>query len=440
MSIISAMYAGVSGIKSFSTAIQVISNNLANMNTIGYKANRTEFGDMLSRDLMGTTGVGGQLGRGVLVQDISRIHTQGTFNSTNVTTDVAIDGNGWYRVEDVENAQSYFTRDGQFRIDEDGYLVNSRGYHVTGFQYDQLGQPLNTQGALNLTNLITQPHMTGDGGSGGDGVYIAANVDSEVAVPPAWDLTDPANTSNFSTAIRVYDSLGNDHEVTVYFRKQADHTWEWHAVCDSDEIDPGSAAAGDWTECANGELTFTNTGALDTETTNVSDFDFLGAPVQNQNIAFNFGDSITTDGGTGLEGTTQFAAPSVVNFQSQDGYSSGSLVSVGIDEEGVITGLFSNGRTRAVGQIGVAVFPNDHGLTAVGNNLMIQTPSSGQPTLLAPGDGAAGYIVPNALELSNVDMASEFVQMIQTQRAYQANTRTVSVGDQLLNETVNLVR
>ena len=428
MGIISAMYAGVSGIKSFSTAIQVIGNNLANINTVGFKASRTEFGDLLSQGLTGIVS-SSQLGRGTRVLGITRLISQGSFTTTDVNTDVAIGGNGWFQLTD--GARNYYTRDGQFRVDQNGYLVNGSGYRVIGYQYTPTGEATTSTGQISLSNLITNPNKTSE-------VVLSANLDANSAVPTApWDAQNPTDTSNFSTSIRVYDSLGASHEVAIFFRKTSDLHWDWHALVDSSEINGG---VNTWTECSHGSLVFNATGALDQEATTTNDFDFVGGATQSQQIAFDFGDSITTDSGTGLTGITQFAAQSVVGFQTQDGYAAGKLMSVAIDPSGVISGLFSNGRTRDVAQLCIASFVNDTGLETVGNNIFVETPLSGQPTVLQPGTGAAGSVTANALELANVDMANEFVNMIQNQRAYQANTRIVTVGDQLLSETVNLVR
>jgi len=413
MSLISAMYSGVTGIKAFSTAIQVIGNNLANLNTVGFKAARCEFGDLLSQ---GLTGAGGQLGRGTKVMDISKILGQGTLSTTDVATDMAIEGNGWFDLTD--GVQNYYSRDGQFRMNDQGFLVNSTGLSVVGFQYDATGNPTTSTGPINLSNLITKPNPTTK-------VTVGANLNAESDVLAApFDINNPVNTTNFSTSIRVYDSLGQDHEVTIFFRKTADLNWEWRALVPMSEVDPASAgydATKTWSQGADGNLGFTATGALDVEgpgpTPTDPGFDFKGGATAAQAVSFDFGDSITTDSGTGLSGTTQFAAQNVVSFQTQDGYSAGNLVSVAIDKEGIITGLAS-----------------------IGNNLFQETASSGQPTLLAPGQGAAGTIASSALEQSNADVANEFVQMIQNQRAYQANTKIVTVADQLLNETVNLIR
>ncbi|MCX7046221.1 MAG: flagellar hook protein FlgE [Candidatus Sumerlaeota bacterium] len=434
MGIISAMYAGVTGVKSFSTAIQVIGSNLANSNTVGYKAVRVQFSDLLSQNLAGSL-MGGQVGRGVTVAGTSRDYSQGTFSSTSVNTDVAIQGAGWFKMTD--GGQDYYTRDGAFQVDKDGYLVGSTGYKALGFQYDIVGNPTTQTGAINLSNLVNKPNATTK-------VTVGANLDAGATTPAtAWDAQNPATTSNFSTSIRVYDSLGKDHEISVFFRKTGANTWNWYGLAATSDVDPSAAgynAANAWYQAANGSLSFTNAGALDTETTAANAFNFAGGASLNQQMAFDFGTSITTDGGKGLDGTTQFASPSVVSFQNQDGYAAGNLVSVAISADGVIQGAFSNGRMRNVARIGLACFTAEQGLRSMGSGLFQETPQSGQPTFLTPGAGPAGTLTANALEQSNVDIANEFVQMIQNQRAYQANTRTITVSDQLLSDTVNLIR
>lgn len=432
MSLISAMYSGVSGIKAFTTAIQVTGNNLSNLNTVGFKSNRAQFGDLLSQNLTGAS-VTSQLGRGTRLLSIGKIMTQGTLTTTDVNTDVAVEGNGWFRLQDNEG-RTFYSRNGQFRINDQGVLVNDSGLTVIGYPATAAGEITQTTGALNLFNVVGRPNPTGE-------VSLSANLSAEGGLNPggvAFDSTDPINTSNFSTSIRVYDSLGADHELTVFFRRTSNTTWEWHALAPGSDID---GAATDWVEGAAGELTFTTEGALDTETvTSNPGFSFVNGAAAGQTIDFDFGDSITTDGGAGLDGTTQFAGESVVNYQSQDGFAKGTLVSIAIDSDGVIAGLFDNGQTRNVGQLGLASFASDTGLESVGSNLYRETSYSGQASFLRPGQGVAGTITSNALEQSNVDIANEFVQMIQNQRAYQANTKIVTVSDQLLNETVNLIR
>jgi flagellar hook protein FlgE len=233
----------------------------------------------------------------------------------------------------------------------------------------------------------------------------------------------------------VYDSLGAAHRVDLYFRNTAPGAWDWYAMVDGAEV---GGPAGP-TQIANGSLGFTTAGALDTEATAASSVSFTGA-TPNQAISFDFGDSLTTDGGTGLSGTTGFSGPSEVIAVNQDGYAAGTLQDVSIAEDGTITGLFDNGQSRAVARVALANFQSEAGLRRAGAQLFEETAASGQPALGAAATGGTGHIAGNALEGSNVDLGQELVTLIAYQRAFQANARTVSTADEMLSEIANLKR
>jgi flagellar hook protein FlgE len=268
-------------------------------------------------------------------------------------------------------------------------------------------------------------------------VDMSIQLDSNAVSPAAWDPTDPEGTSNFSTSVTTYDSLGNAHETSVYFRKSGANAWEWHAMVDGGELTGG--AAGSPTEIATGTLGFTAGGALDVETPGAASADFLGAQA-GQALAGDFGDAITTDGGTGLSGTTQFAGASSVAGVDQDGYAPGTLVDVSVADDGTITGVFSNGQSRPVAQVALAHFASDAGLRRAGSQLFSQTRDSGQAVLGAPGTGGAGSISASSLESSNVDLGTELVTLIAYQRAFQASARTITTADEMLAEVANLKR
>jgi flagellar hook protein FlgE len=236
----------------------------------------------------------------------------------------------------------------------------------------------------------------------------------------------------------VYDSLGADHLITFYFSKTASNSWVVNGV-----VSASDALSGVDEIAYTKVLTFTTAGALDTEPTPLAadnDFDFAGGATQSQSIAIDFGDAITTDTGTGLLGTTQYGTTSAVFNQSQNGYSSGSLQRISIDSEGIVTGIFSNGSTSNVSQIALATFPNADGLGLAGKSLFIESNDSGQPLTGTPGSSGRGKIKSSALELSNVDLAAEFVKMITFQRGFQANSRVITMSDEVMNELVNIKR
>ncbi len=430
----SALFSAVSGLDSNGKALSVIGDNIANANTVGFKSSRINFMDLLSQRLLGlssTTGIGSA------VQSIDQLHSQGTFASSAVGTDLAIDGEGFFILRDGSGAQ-YYTRAGQFRFDQDRYLVNPTGYRVQGYLADQSGQLLSTVSDLQLSDRTLPAHPTEE-------IELYANLDASEAVPAAFDIDDADNTANFSSGITVYDSLGNSHLVNVYFRKEADNSWEWHAVIDEDEV-TGTSATGDLLEVGTGTLTFNTDGSLQDDSNSGLSFSdssgtqFDGGAADDQTVAINFGDELATSGNTGLLGSTQFARVSSVTFQSQDGYTAGALESFSIDSDGMINGSFTNGTVQVLGQIALATFQNTNGLQRAGGNVWVATGDSGPVAVNEPNSGRAGTIFSGMLEGSNVDLATEFVNLIQAQRGFQANARTISVNDQLLQEVVNIVR
>jgi flagellar hook protein FlgE len=428
MSLLSALYTGVSGLQAFGDSLQVIGDNIANVNTTGFKAARSEFSELMSQSIgAGNT----QIGRGVSLERISSNFAQGSFSTTDRLTDLAINGNGFFIVND--GTRNFYTRNGQFTMNASGELVNGLGMNIIGYQYDSTGQPLGTLGELQVTQASTQPLMTGDGVSPDSGIKLHTNLNASNPVMNAFTVAQPATTSNFSTSIAVYDSIGDDHTVQIYLNKTAANSWAWHAVIDGGELSGGTPGTN--VEGASGTLVFNTSGALQTATTTSSSFNFTGSA---QTIGFNFGDAID-DGGTGLAGSTQFASPNVVTSQSQDGFSPGNLIGIHIETDGVISGSYSNGRSLAIGQIALANFTNLQGLHKFGSGIFADTLDSGVPVVSEPGVGR-GTISAFSLELSNVDLATEFVSLISTQRAYQANSKIITVGDKLLGEVVNIIR
>jgi len=282
------------------------------------------------------------------------------------------------------------------------------------------------------------------GYSGAGSTAIAVGSDDSAAVKAAggaFDLNAAGDTSNFSTPVTVYDSLGNDHVVTLYFRKDSlgatGNTWEWFGVVDAAESTSGATEIQ-----AQGSITFNTSGALYSESATVyptGGFNFTGGALQNQMITFDFGTSIT-QGSTGTDGTTQYGTSSGVSMLTQDGYSSGTLQRVSIDQDGIVKGIFSNGNDLTLGQVLLADFSSPVGLESAGMNLYKETYDSGQPLIGEPGSAGRGLVKSSTLELSNVDIAREFVNMITAQRGFQANSKIITTTDELLAELVNLKR
>ncbi|MBI5635213.1 MAG: flagellar hook protein FlgE [Nitrospirae bacterium] len=431
---LSSLFTGVSGLSANGTSLSVISDNIANMNTIGFKSSRVSFGDVLSQTLGGISG-SSQIGRGVMVGSIDPIMTQGSFETTSNGLDLAIDGNGFFMVND--NGVIAYTRAGQFSLDSSGNIINPDGLILQGYRADASGTITGALGNLTIGAVQSSPQITAN-------VAISVNLDATETVPAAaFTLdgngdgidNDPANF-NKSTTVTVYDSQGGAHDVTAYFVKTADNAWDVHYV-NVDPTDPTLLV-----DAGTQALTFGTDGSLtdDSSGTAIS-FDFGTAVTSPQDVTFNFGTGTgETPAGTGLDGTTQFASDFAVTKLSQDGYASGSLKNVVIDASGIMTGIFTNGQSRAIGQVALAKFVAPEGLVKLGRNLYGESHDSGQPIIGAASTGGMGRVLSNSLELSNVDLAAEFVNMITSQRSFQANSRVITTSDELLQELVNLKR
>ncbi|NKE73047.1 flagellar hook protein FlgE [Candidatus Manganitrophus noduliformans] len=429
MAILTSLFSSVSGINAFGNGLSVISNNIANMATIGFKDSSVAFADII-----GEGSSSNQIGHGVFVSGIRTQFIQGSFETTGNGLDMALEGDGFFLLRTPEGTESY-TRAGLFSVDQNGLIANPEGLLLQGYQADPTGELTGQIGNLNVASTSFPPQSTAE-------MSIVANIDSRATIPPAFDVTDPTATSNFSTSLSMFDSLGNSHLVSIFFRKSATgaggNTWEWFAL-----VEGADSASGVTEIQAQGTLTFTTAGELDTVsaiTYPTGGFDFSGGATQNQIIDFNFGESITTDGGTGLNGLTQFGSNSGVLNQLQDGYASGSLQRVSVNKEGLITGLFTNGKSRTLGGVTLGRFNNPQGLVKLGNNLYAVSSDSGQPIFGSPDSAGMGRILASSLELSSVDLAGQFVKMIEYQRGFQANSRVISITDEILQELVNLTR
>lgn len=430
MSILRSMNSAASGLRAHADALGVVGDNIANVNTVGFKRSRAVFQDMLGRSVAGGSAIP-QAGAGSRLGHITAMWTQGALMTTESPLDLALNGQGLFMVEgNVAGVDGrYYTRAGQFGLDAEGYLVNVDGLRLQGYPADPTGAVSGLLGDLRVQGGTLPANPTSE-------ITVGANLDAGAEIPPPFDPTDPTGTSNFSTTTTVYDSLGNPREVTLYFRRNGANDWEWFALADGADVaggTPGTPSVG-----ASGTLTFTTDGALDAVTGTSSTWDFEGA-TPGQTVDFDFGDAIGA-GGTGLGGITQFASPSTVNSLAQDGYGAGSVAGVAIGADGTITGVFSNGQRRVLGRVAVAHFQSYDGLERAGQGLWVETPESGEPLVGAAGTGGRGGIVSGALEGSNVDLAREFVDLIGYQRGFSANSRIITTADEMYSELVNLRR
>ncbi|MBI4510277.1 MAG: flagellar hook protein FlgE [Deltaproteobacteria bacterium] len=429
MGITTSLYTGASGLQAHGEGISVVGDNIANVSTIGYKSSRAGFDDVLG----GTIPGGSRGGAGVRLGGVQTQFTQGTFLSTGASLDLAISGSGMFVLKDATGAELY-SRDGRFQLDKTGKLVNTDGLSIQGYTISASGLVAVAPSDLNLGGAQTPPSATTT-------VNVSANLNADATANPggaAFDMTSTttmAQTSNFATSMTVYDSLGNDHRVDVYFRKTGTGAWEWHAMIDGAETASPAATAPE--RIGTGTLTFDTSGRLNTETPTGVSVTFTGAAAQT--ISFDFGDAIS-GGGTGLTGTTQFSSSFNVTAIDQNGFASGSLVDITVDEDGIISGRFSNGQQRDVARLALATFGSEQGLRRNGDALFISSLESGQPLIAAAATGGRGTIASGNLESSNVDIGQELVTLIAYQRAFSANAKTVTTADEMLTEITNIKR
>jgi flagellar hook protein FlgE len=414
---------GLSGLNATSKNLEVIGNNVANSNTYGAKASRAEFSDMYANAMNGSGGA--TAGIGVTLAAVSQQFTQGNINATNSPMDLAINGDGFFQVTDGANPNLY-SRNGQFKIDRQGYVVNNDGLQLVGYPADATGviQPGNAA-ALRLPTAGIEPAATTE-------IDLEMNLDSRSAttaptVGPAIDFTDPS-TYNSATSQTVYDALGQDVALTYYFQKAGTDTWNVFVTANGTPIN-GTAAA----PLPTATLTFPATGGAPTAPV---------GPVAIDIPATTNANGALTRAITGVQldvdGARQFGAPFGVTDLTQDGYAPGQVTGVSIESNGVVMARYSNGQSRPAGQIELATFRNPQGLQPLGGNVWARSFASGDPIVGVPGDGNLGVLQAGALEESNVDLTAELVNMMTAQRIYQANAQTIRTQDQVLQTLVQL--
>jgi len=422
MGLSSSLYTATSGLQSNAQAMTVTGNNIANSNTVGYKSSSTIFSDLLAENIASSSG-NSQVGRGTQVQTVQTSFTQGGFEATGNSTDVAIEGDGFFTVSPASSDTMYYTRNGSFTFDADGYLVTADGYRVQGTPYNDDGELVEgTIGDIQL-DLVAQVEAKQT-----ENVTLQSNLDASAEEPGAFDIADPTGTSNYSTTIVIYDSLGTSHNATCYYTKTADLTWEYNITVDSDDLDAAQAdAANDETLVCNGVLTFDDDGILIAGAEGVTDaLQWNNGADAGQTLTYNFE-------------TTQFDSSSTVFAQDQDGYASGEVSDVSIESDGTVNVLYSNGEIIPAGILSLAAFANPDGLDQAGSSLYLATSESGTPTVGYPGE-SLGSLVSQSLELSNVDLSTEFVDLITIQNGYSANSRVITTVDEMLQELLSMTR
>ena len=372
------------------------------------------------------------MGLGSRLEAIQRLVTQGSISQTGLATDLALDGSGYFVLKGAQSGiqGQFFTRAGQFTIDNGGYLTSLDGLKVQGYPSTSNGQARGGLGDLQVGSASAPAVATTT-------VTLKANLKASDAI----QVLDPANpsaptSSSYASTTTIYDTLGKAHTVDVYWSHSATGTWEFHAMTDGANVTGGTA--GTPSEIATGTLDFDTNGKL-VAVNQSSNFTPAGA-TSPQAISFNFGDPTSVGSGTGLAGVTQFDATGSTTFVGQDGSGFGQLASIQVNSKGEVVGSFTNGVTRSLGQVAVANFEAPDRLQRAGGNMLLETLESGQPTIGDPASGGRATIVAGALEQSNVDLANEFVRMIAAQRGFQANSKTITTADQLLQELMQLKR
>jgi len=475
MSLTSGLFSGISGLSALGNSMTVIGDNIANVNTVGFKESRVTFQDVLSQTVATTAG-SAQVGRGTSLAEISSSFAQGSFESTNSSTDLAIGGSGFFIVRDPGSANNeFYSRAGEFRFDKDGNFVNPSGYIGRGWKLDETtGQDQGTITDITMSSFTSSPSETSlmTMIMNLDSSAVNSTTGSNTALSGVWDGADvngvflADSASVYQTTLKIYDSLGSTHDVTVFFDKgesAADPVWEYIVTSNPSEdlrtltqadqaglLARGTiefnAASGDMTNitCSlnDGDGTWTDLANADA----TANGGYFGVPAEfiagsPANIGLNFGTRYngTTWANNALS-TSQYASASTTIFQSADGYGAGDLQSVSVATDGVITGQYSNGQVLPLYRVALAKFQNEQGLYKVGGNLFSETRLSGDPITGKPGSNGLGNISPNSLEQSNVDLATEFVKMITTQRGYQANSKIITTIDQMLSELIQLKR
>ena len=405
----------LSGLQADSGAINVIGNDLANLNTTGYKANEIEFSDLMSQQL-GIANNSSEVGIGVSPVSAFANYAQGTLQATGGATDAAIQGNGFFVVQGPNN-QTDYTRDGSFQINASGQLVTAAGDPVQGWSA--------TNGVVNASGAV-----------GDISVPLGATVPATPTTKMSMALNlDSADTSGtFSAPIQVFDSLGQSHTLTATFTNTGTNNWSYTlAVPASDLTSSGK------TTVASGTLTFNSAGQLtspalstDPQVVKVSDLADGAA-----DMSINWSLYNPTTGGSNI---TQLSEASGLGGTSQNGFAAGQISNVALQNGGLLVANYSNGQTVTVGQLAVASIANPDSLTSVGNNYLQATTATSTPSIGAANSGARGQIVAGSLESSTVDIAQEFTSLLTFERSYQANSRVITVSDQLLQDTVGLIQ
>ena len=447
---------GLSGLNVAAKNLDVIGNNVSNSNTVGFKQSQAQFADVYTAAQGGTTTP--SIGIGTKVATVAQQFGQGNVSTTSNPLDMAVSGRGFFQLDD--NGATKYSRNGQFQLNKDGFIVNAQGHKLTGYQANpQTGVVSSgSTGPLQLPSKAITPSPTSKS-------EIGLNLDSRETAPrvSVFNPTDP-ESYNRSTAMTIFDTLGNEHVLNMYFQKAPTpvNTWNTYVTVDNLPANPGGgapgaegaapaaegaapapapaaegAAAAPATTNATllGTLTFNSTGGL--AATNPAS-DPLGIMSIPGGIVFANGSSTPQEMTMDFNMSTQFGAPFGVTALNQNGYTSGQLNGFSTSADGTILGRYTNGQSKALGQVVLANFTNEQGLQALGNNEWGISAASGQPLVGQPGTASLGVLQSGAVEDSNVDLTAELVNMIMAQRVYQANAQTIKAQDSIMQTITNI--
>ncbi|MEA1867531.1 MAG: flagellar hook protein FlgE [Thermodesulfobacteriota bacterium] len=402
MSSAAPMRIGQSGLQASAAEISVIGNNIANSNTAGFKGSRTEFGNVIASSLGSSSRA---IGSGVRINAVDQQFAPGNIIYTNNSLDMAISGNGFFQLLD-HSGSTVYSRAGAFMLDSAGYIVNSQGERLIGRTSTTHGDVLDALGPMRTSQAYLDPKATSN-------VSIGANLDAgAISHTAPFDKNDLATWNNITT-ITIYDSLGMTHAMSFYFRKDDEGEWTTHLLIDdSDEAATGSPIS----------LSFDENGHLESPAENST----IDISEPSLSLTLNFLQMTQYDGEFG------------VNELAQDGYSTGHMAGVIVDENGIIFGRYTNGETKTIGQVVLTDFLNPRGLIQLGNNTWAGGPASGAPTTGDPGTAGLGMIQGGSIEASNVDLTGELVSLITAQRNFQANAQVISTADTLMQTLLNI--
>jgi flagellar hook protein FlgE len=430
-SIINGLFAGRAGIASHGSAISVAGDNISNANTTGFKANRAEFESLIAGDGV----LGRQFGSGSSISQVATLFDQGTLEFTGRPLDLGISGNGYFVL--AKDQERYYSRAGNFKIDSSGFIVNPGGLAVLGFPSNGSGalEPLNTNTIEQEAIKTTEVTIAGNVNASASIIDAGIIPDPGTAVPPTVTYADINRYAEYSTVVDAFDSLGERHPISVFFFHTGVNEYTARAYVNNQDVDPVAVPpavgkSGFPRLVGESVMTFGGDGRRNPAPV-------AGTPDFTANISWSNGSDASTIGVTFLP-LTQFSSQSNILSISQDGSGVGSVQTISVGADGKITALLSNGQQSTLGQLAIASFSNQEGLARLSGNIYTSSTSSGAAVIGRPQTGSLGSVKSGTLELSTVDIASEFVKIITLQRGFQASSRIITTINQLLNDIIQM--